>query len=40
MKQKEKLRTAAKIKTQDYKFDPSQNLSTKHSYKTVQQTRS
>jgi len=22
MKQKEKLRTAAKIKTQDYKFDP------------------
>jgi len=35
MKQKEKLCTAAKIKTQDYKFDPNQNPSTKHSYKTV-----
>jgi len=30
-----KLRTAAKIKTQDYKFDPNYNPSTKHSYKTV-----
>jgi len=35
MKQKEKLRTAAKIKTPDYKFDPNYNPSTKHSYKTV-----
>jgi len=35
MKQKEKLRTAAKIKTQDYKFDPNSNPSTKHSYKIV-----
>jgi len=35
MKQKGKLRTAAKTKTQDYKFDPKYNRSTKHSYKTV-----
>ena len=40
MKQKEKLRTAAKIKTQDYKFDPNSNPSTKHSYKIVWQTQS
>jgi len=40
MKQKEKLRTVAKIKTQDYKNWALLQPLTKHSYKTVQRTRS
>jgi len=42
IKQVEKLRTAAKIKTQDCKIEPNYNYnpSSKHSYKTVKQSRS